>query len=71
MRRIDNLLSQVTVASNPHRDPKDAKKFVDDLLEEQRFMRGEDNTTELDRAAVEELRSFMSNKSRNIGVGQV
>lgn len=56
-RKVDEALMQIAIVANPHKNPDDAKEFVDDLLSRQRFFRGEPEVSEkLDVGAFEKFR---------------
>lgn len=71
LRRIDEYLMQSAIVANPHKEPKDAEEFIDDLLSERRFMSGEEEKPmEMDRKAVEAFKDFLGSKSKMIKVRQ-
>lgn len=64
MRKLDNLITQFSVATHPHRETEDQQAFMESLLNEHRFMSGEEAVSEeLDIVAFENLRTKLSEKS--------
>lgn len=64
IRKIDIILQDIAVATNPHKEAEEAKKFVEDLIDQQRYMRGEDETpAETDFAAIDRLRNQIKKES--------
>lgn len=69
MRRTDEYLMDIAIAANPHKNPEDAKDFVETLLEQRRFYRGEPDAPEqLDVGAFEKMRQQLSKDSNLIKV---
>jgi len=67
MRKIDEYLMDIAIVANPHREGDDAKEFVENLMSERRWYRGdEDAEAELDTAAFEQFRNTMQNESKSI-----
>jgi polyhydroxyalkanoate synthesis regulator phasin len=63
-RKVDEALQELAIASNPHKNPEDAKEFVDDLLSRRRFYRGEaDAPEQLDVTAFEKFRKSVTEQS--------
>lgn len=72
IRKIDEQLTQIAIISNPHREEKDQKEFVEGLVSERRFMSGEeDKPAEMDRAGVEAFKQLIGKKSKMIKLRQV
>lgn len=69
MRKTDEYLMDVAIVANPHKNPEDAKEFVEGLLEQRRFYRGEPDAPEqLDVTAFEKMRQQLSKESNLIKV---
>jgi len=68
LRKINDSLLAIAIASNPHTE--EPKKLIEDLMEQQRFMQGEDPNPEIDRAGLDSLKNQLS-KSKMVKVRQV
>ncbi len=69
MRKTDEYIMQLAIITNPHIEEAKRKEFVDGLMNERRYMRGEPEApTELDVAMFEKFRTNMSKESLNIKV---
>ena len=65
MRNIDEFLMQARIVSNPHVEPETAEEFINDLLDQRAFYRGEDKPSDkLDRAGVEAFKRHVKTESR-------
>lgn len=66
-RHVDDAIFQTSIATQPHRSPDDAKEWIEGLLGQQRFFRGDEKTSEtLDVAAFEAFRSETMRQSKLI-----
>lgn len=69
MRRVDEYLMQTAIVANPHKEADAAKEFVEQLLDQRRFMRGDEDVPEqLDLAGFEAMRKQLANESITIKV---
>lgn len=67
MRKIDEYIMSVSITSNPHKDADSQKEFIEDLMSQRRFYRGEDEAAlKLDVAAFDKFRQQMQNESISI-----
>lgn len=67
MRKIDEHLMSTAIAANPFKDAASEKEFVENLLGQRRFYRGEVEVAEiLDVAAFESFRDTINNGSKLI-----
>lgn len=66
-RRLDDLVMQAAIIANPHKKPEDAQEFIDDLLKQRRYYRGEDDIPpETDFEAIASLKEMMQKQSKVI-----
>jgi hypothetical protein len=66
MRKVDEALMQIAIVSNPHLEDRDqAADFVNTLMDQRRFMRGEEiKSAELDTEAFEAFRGGIQKDSK-------
>lgn len=68
MRKTDEYLMQVGIVANPHKNPEDAKEFIDSLLKQRRFYRGIEEASErLDVTMFNKLRTRVTKESKLMG----
>lgn len=68
MRLIDENLMQARIIANPHVDKEAATEFIDSLMAERRWFRGEEEAEpELDREALDALKAKLSHQSKFVG----
>lgn len=66
-RHVDDLLAQTAIATQPHKNTEDAKEWVDGLLSQRRFFRGDEPVAEtLDVAGFEAFRKMSQEQSKLI-----
>lgn len=70
LRKIDEYLSKLQIAMYPHLEKEeDRDELTKDLINQRRFMRGEEKIDEkLDRASLEKFRHELKENSRLIKV---
>lgn len=67
MRKVDDYLMSASIIANPHKKESDAKEFVEGLLSQRRFYRGEEEVPDkLDIAAFNKFREDLQNESMMI-----
>lgn len=68
MRKVDETIMQLSIVSNPHITDKDERdKLINELLDQRRFMRGEEERpAEMDVEAFEKFRNAMQKSSKMI-----
>lgn len=68
-RLIDKLLMDLRVATNPHLEAKEAKAFLQELLDRRRAIWGPDERSEkFDKDALDMLKAQLKNNSKAIKV---
>lgn len=66
---LDRLLMDLRISTNPHLEPKEAEKFLKDLLDRRRALWGPaENDVPLDRAALDSLKNRLKKESNAIKV---
>lgn len=69
MRKIDEYMMQVAIIANPHKEAEPAKEFVEELMNQRRWYRGEPDAPEqLDVTGFEKFKKQLANESKSIGV---
>lgn len=69
MRKTDEYIMQLQIVSNPHKNPEDAKEFIDMLMGQRRFYRHENEVpVKLDVTAFENMRKQLGKESNLIKV---
>lgn len=69
IRKIEEYLMQVAIIANPHKEAEPAKEFVEELMKQRRWYRGEPDAPEqLDVTAFEKFKKQLANDSKSIGV---
>ncbi len=64
MRKLDTYLMDAAIVANPHKDPEAAQEFIEGLLNERRFMSGEDEApAETDFAALDKFKKKLQEDS--------
>lgn len=67
MRHIDNYLMEASIIANPYKSADDAKEFIESLMKERRWYRGDpDQEAALDVGAFERFREQMKQDSHLI-----
>lgn len=66
-RKVDEYLMQASIVANPHKSPDDAEDFINELMKQRRWFRGDpDDDAELDLAAFDNFRDLMQKQSKTI-----
>ncbi len=66
-RQVDELLMQTAISTQPHKAPEDAKEWVEGLLSQRRFFRGDEPVAEtLDVHGFEAFRKMSQEQSKLI-----
>jgi len=65
MRQVDEFLMQARIVSNPHVESESAQEFIEDLLEQRDWYRGDPSQrNKLDRVGMEALKNQVRSVSR-------
>lgn len=67
-RRALNSLTDLAIARNPHMDAESQSQLSESLLAEVKETSPKKQEEHLDKAAFDDLRDFLSNKSKSIKV---
>lgn len=64
MRKVDEYLMETSIIANPHKNEDDAKEFIEGLMKQRRWYRGDPaEDAELDVAAFDKLRNDIQKHS--------
>lgn len=64
MRKLDTYLMDAAIVANPHKNPEDSKEFIENLLDQRRFMSGEAEVpAETDFAAIDKFKKQLQEES--------
>ncbi len=64
MRKLDNYLMDAAIIANPHKKPEDSQEFIEALLEQRRFMGGDEEApAETDFAALDKFKTQLQEDS--------